>query len=71
MSVHFHIRWNDKDLDWQSHPTREEAMVSATFLVRPNKTYEIEQFMDENCPQCKNLASRTLSRKGTTEQHAT
>lgn len=52
MNVHFHIRWNEKAIDWKAHSTREDAEATARGISRPNEAYTIESFADDNCLTC-------------------
>jgi hypothetical protein len=49
-SLHFHIRWLDKDnLDWECFATREEASERATDLALPGEAFTIEE-IHTKCP---------------------
>jgi hypothetical protein len=63
MSVHFHIRWTAKGLDWERHATCDEASESAKKLARPHETYVIEEFTDGNCPSCNQFPSNVSEPK--------
>jgi hypothetical protein len=49
--VHYHIRWSDSHLDWQTFSAPEEAQHEAERLARPGETYTIDVF-DDNCEKC-------------------
>lgn len=50
--IHYHIRWSNLKLDWQTFANRQAAKKSAEELVRPRETYTIEEFGDD-CARCK------------------
>ena len=45
---HYHIRWVNSKIDWQAFQTKDEAVVEAERLKRPNESYSIEE-CDDNC----------------------
>lgn len=49
--IHYHIRWSNSKLDWQTFANKQEAKKSAEELVRPGEAYTIEEFGDE-CERC-------------------
>ena len=48
---HYHIRWADSKLDWQTFQTVEEAHTEAERLKRPDEKYVIEE-RDGDCERC-------------------
>lgn len=57
---HYHIRWDDGNLDWEPFQTEDEAKAAATELVRSGESYIIEQ-SDRDCLRCARLQSESLS----------
>lgn len=49
---HYHIRWDNSNLDWEAFQTEEEAKASAEQLKRIGEDYVIEK-LDGNCHRCK------------------
>jgi hypothetical protein len=47
-TLHYLIRWSSTSLYWQRFKTHAEANVTATQLMRPGETEEL----DANCPRC-------------------
>jgi hypothetical protein len=55
---HYHIRWDNSNLDWEPFPTKDEALVEAERLKRVDENYSIEQH-DGNCQRCSRLIANT------------
>ena len=53
---HYHIRWSNSKLDWESFPTVEEAQAQAEQLARVGESYVLE-LLDGDCPRCSSLAN--------------
>jgi hypothetical protein len=50
---HFHIRWSNSVLDWETFGTEEEARAAAERLKRLDESYTIEDIAGE-CQLCEN-----------------
>jgi hypothetical protein len=48
---HYHIRWASSKIDWQAFRNKDEAVVEAERLKRPEENYSIEE-RDNNCETC-------------------
>jgi len=55
---HYHIRWDNSNLDWEAFPTKDEALVEAERLKRVDENYSIEEH-DGNCERCQRLIANT------------
>ena len=55
---HYHIRWANSKIDWQSFQTKDDAVVEAEHIKRPNENYNIEE-RDGECEQCLSLIPNT------------
>lgn len=52
--THYHIRWADSKMDWQAFRTRDEAVIEAERLKRPDENYSIEE-RNGDCERCLRL----------------
>jgi hypothetical protein len=60
-AAHYHIRWSNGTLDWQSFETRKQAELRAKELALDGETYSIE-LLGRDCMACAALESpRTKS----------
>ena len=50
--THYHIRWSEKGLDWESFDTIPDAELSGKKLVQSGETYTIEEH-NGDCPRCR------------------
>jgi hypothetical protein len=48
---HYHIRWDNSNLDWEAFPTKDEAVVEAERLKLLNENYTIVE-RNGNCERC-------------------
>jgi len=55
---HYHIRWEESNLDWEAFPTKDAAVVEAERLKRLDENYSIEEY-DDNCERCQLLNANT------------
>jgi len=56
---HFHIRWSNGNLDWESYRTRAEAELGAKKLMQYEETYAIEEH-GGSCPRCPDVVKMKL-----------
>ena len=54
--MHFHIRWSNGKIDWETFNSELDAIAAAE-LALPGETYVVEQF-DADCPQCSQLIQK-------------
>jgi hypothetical protein len=59
---HYHIRWADSKIDWQTFQTKDEAVAEAERLKRPDENYNIEE-RNGNCERCLWRMPKTRSRE--------
>jgi hypothetical protein len=55
---HYHIRWDNSNLDWEAFPTKDGAVAEAERLKRVDENYSIEEH-DGSCERCRRLIANT------------
>lgn len=56
---HFHVRWQNSQLDWEAFKTEEEATAQGERLKRSGETYVIEE-SEGDCQVCRKFKPNTL-----------
>jgi len=59
---HFHICWENKQIDWEAFNTREEAVDAARNLLRDSETFTIVEEFDGSCERCAEVRNLRRSR---------
>jgi hypothetical protein len=59
---HFHIKWIElSNVDWERFETELDATERAMELVKPDETFSIEPFENDNCPHCGDIMRKRFA----------
>ena len=60
LGIHYHIRWSGQaPLDWKPFRTKQEAIIVAETIKKPNESYVIAE-RDDQCERCNEFKLRAF-----------